>query len=358
MKTKPTLTLNMTVDVRLCGSIPRQDIEKGGGASTRTTSCLASQANRLNTPCLAATNGCQNDSSTHRTISAFNSLESLILNSAPKSTMRGIPHEKQLQPLAQIFDPPAWAIPARGETRLEPVCDAVGRQRAVDLTKRISYRIGRSPHSDIQLIHVTSSRRHAMIFHHANGSCYIVDCGSAHGTFVNGVRIAPPHNGVVVPHKVRRGALIRFGGVGAPSFVLKSFSFTLHDLTKSESKRPDSVELLRRNTRVNALGMSGAERVRQCIDDVPIDGLSISRKRSSDSLDSGVTETDEPFQKRMRCSSPPLTLEQSSPSLVSPDLSLSSKCRRVTFSLEPPESFYPPCVTPDVLSSEEEYDSN
>lgn len=357
MKTKPTFTLNMTVDVRLCGSIPRQDIEKGGSARI-TTSCLTSQANRLNTPYLAATNGCQNDSSTHRTIGACNSLESLILHSAPKSTMRDILQEKQLHPLAQVFDPPAWAVPARGETRLEPVCDAVGRQRAVDLTKRLSYRIGRSPHSDVQLIHATSSRRHAMIFHHTNGSCYIVDCGSAHGTFVNGVRIAPPHNGVVVPHKVRRGALIRFGGVGAPSFVLKSFSFTLHDLTTSKSKHPDSIEVLRRNTRVNALGRCGAERVRQCIDDVLIDGLSISRKRSSDSLDSGVTETDEPSTKRMRCTSPPLSLEQSSPSLVSPDHSLSSKRRRVTFSLEPPESFYPACVTPDVLSSEEEYDSN
>ena len=77
-----------------------------------------------------------------------------------------------------------------------------------------------------------------MIFHHPNGSCYVIDCGSAHGTYVNGTKVNTPVdvtqantcNGSVIPHRVKNGSLIRFGGVGAPTFVLKSFSIHLSDL--------------------------------------------------------------------------------------------------------------------------------
>lgn len=101
----------------------------------------------------------------------------------------------------------------------------------VDLTPQAVFRIGRSDVSDLQLLHCASSRRHAILFHHPNGSCYVVDCGSAHGTFVNGIRVksSVTKNGVV-PQRVRKGALIRFGGPGAPSFILKSFSVALDSL--------------------------------------------------------------------------------------------------------------------------------
>lgn len=77
----------------------------------------------------------------------------------------------------------------------------------------------------MQLLHSASSRRHAVLFHHPNGSCYVVDCGSAHGTYVNGVQVKSSITSCgVLPQRVRKGALIRFGGVGAPSFILKSFT--------------------------------------------------------------------------------------------------------------------------------------
>lgn len=88
----------------------------------------------------------------------------------------------------------------------------------------------------MQLVHPTSSRKHALIFHHPNGSCYIVDCGSSHGTFVNGVRVSSPtiqqgsDQATTIPHRVRKGSLIRFGGPGAPTFVLKSFTTSLEVL--------------------------------------------------------------------------------------------------------------------------------
>merc|ERR1711971_67461 len=79
---------------------------------------------------------------------------------------------------------------------------------------------------------ITSSRRHAMIFHHSNGSCYVVDCGSSHGTYINGIRVisTPNEGNVVVPTRLRRGSMVRFGGPGAPSFVLKAFSFDLEEM--------------------------------------------------------------------------------------------------------------------------------
>jgi pSer/pThr/pTyr-binding forkhead associated (FHA) protein len=289
----------------------------------------------------------------------------------------------------------------------------------VDLTTRACFRIGRSPNSDVQLLHATSSRRHALLFHHENGSCYVVDCGSAHGTYVNGVRIASPSaavaaagnshcangggaaaNGMVVPHKVKRGALIRFGGPGAPSFLLKSFNFKLEEIDRMvvsqplsisshatstttaatatprsavvASSEPDKGELVRRNTRINALGRTAASKVRDALF-LTIDvALSVTRKRSFDSLDSRDTldtapsleENDEPIGngKRLRCSSPPPSPEEPPLRLVSPDLPQSvvrcvdsadchdhhhHRSKRVSFSEEPPTLFYPASVTPD-----------
>jgi len=338
----------MSVDVRLCGSIPRRDMKdvpsQGAPPSLKS---LTSRAKLLSTASrLAEVNGCKSES-THTTISLCDGLDGLI---GHKNCMKDV----QQQRLVPVLEPPSWATPAKGDARLEPVCEAVGRQSAVDLTCRAYFRIGRSPSSDVQLMHATSSRRHAMLFHHANGSCYIVDCGSAHGTFVNGVRIASPANGgVVVPHKVRRGSLIRFGGPGAPCFMLKSFSFNLGEITTTAEDTPDRGELVRRNTRLNALGRTALEFVRNGIATV-----AVARKRSFDSLSSSATlDEEEPSGKRMRCSSPPLSPEQPL-RLVSPDLPsmIASKPRRVHFSKDPPQLFYPALVTPEELSSEEDND--
>ena len=66
----------------------------------------------------------------------------------------------------------------------------------------------------------------------------MVDCGSAHGTFINGVRVrnvSASSNiilAAVMPHRIRRGALIRFGGPGAPCYILKSFAVGFESLVK------------------------------------------------------------------------------------------------------------------------------
>ena len=196
-----------------------------------------------------------------------------------------------------------------------------------------------------------------MLFHHANGSCYIIDCGSAHGTFVNGKPIpSPTVTGVVVPFKVRRGSLIRFGGQGAPCFLLKSFSFHLNDVSKDSPLEDDEVQLVRRNTRLNALGSSAQERVRDNLPFSMLQALVVARKRSFDTLSSRDTLDEdfmEPDCKRVRCTSPPVC-EVQPLRLVSPDLSTIQKQRHVHFSLEPAQAFFPVAVTPDEMSGDED----
>lgn len=330
--TSPTPLSPVRVDVRLCGSIPRSAMSGLRGAPCNPLSDLTSSD--LNTT-LATTNGSSSECSTLKP-SVYHGVEAAHNPSMARLVQSDLP----------LYEPPSWAVPARGEARLEPVCEALGRQTSVDLTAKSSFRVGRSPLSDVQLNHGTSSRRHALLFHHSNGSCYIVDCGSAHGTYVNGVRItSPPRGGVVIPHKVRRGAMIRFGGPGAPCFVLKSFSFNLEDLADTAASSSSAVDV-EKNTRLNALGQTA-------IDSVRLSVLNIISKRSFDSLDGAVT-FDEPCTKRMRCTSPPLSPQEPPQRLVSPSSPPGGKHRRVSFSTRAPQAFYPASVTPEELSSDED----
>lgn len=211
----------MRVDVSLCGSIPRSEMQ-------------CSKSVRLK------------DSALNTTTAGKNTQPISIL-----TTSRQPPHiildkkDGETKPL----EPPSWAVPARGEARLEPVCESIHTHSPVDLTTRTCIRFGRSQNSDVILHHCNSSRRHAMIFHHPNGNCYIVDCGSVHGTYVNGARVRSialqdksnsSYQPKVVPHRVKKGSLIRFGGHGAPTYILKSFSLGFEELVK-DLTRPTEI---------------------------------------------------------------------------------------------------------------------
>lgn len=213
----------MTVNVSLCGSIPRSQMNFCSKKQLREVPPTSSNPPFLNSNCL--TTSSVGTSSMRLCLPRQVSAQSLNIPAPPP-----------------IIEPPTWAVPARGDARLEPVCESFNLQSPVDLTRQAVFRIGRSQNSDVQLLHCTSSRRHALLFHHPNRSCYVVDCGSAHGTFVNGVRVktvvqdtnnGSSPTGIILPHRVKKGSLIRFGGPGAPSFVLKSFSVRLDSLVNS-----------------------------------------------------------------------------------------------------------------------------
>ena len=255
----------------------------------------------------------------------------------------------QQQPPQQVrqlgnLEPPRWAVPARGKARLEPVCEAADLHVRVDLSSRAFFRVGRSAGSDVQLLHSTSSRQHALLFHHPNGSCYIVDCGSSHGTFVNGVRVQnAPSGSRVVPHRVRRGSLIRFGGPGAPSFVLKSHSVGFSAMVDLEEPSSNPTQAPTRPPTV----------LKVCNGPRPCG--SILRKRSFEDevpINEQGDDGQEPNAKRQRCVSPPVTGNaETAFRLVSPDSP--RKSRKVSF-LDQPKAMYPtlvPASSSDVTAS-------
>lgn len=115
MQNNPNDTLNtMTVDIRLCGNIPRNEMKVCFGAPYPTTA-LTSQVPHLSTSCLAETNGCPTLRKTALCDQAL--LSGLIIQNSD-NMKRGVLTEKQ-QPLSPVLEPPSWAVPARWEARLE-----------------------------------------------------------------------------------------------------------------------------------------------------------------------------------------------------------------------------------------------
>lgn len=406
--------VKMTVNVSLCGAVPRSRLSLLTNLKISTSMPCDSDSPDASTTTPSLVRGALPLEDAH----SCSDIESpvSIRRAAEALHRRTVPHETA--PPTVSIEPPTWASPARGEARLEPVCETIESHSAFDIADRPCYRIGRSPASDIQLLHSTSSRRHALIFHHPNGSCYVVDCGSAHGTYVNGVQVKSSiynsdksKGAMVVPHRVRRGALIRFGGPGAPSFVLKSFSLgteammkELHsvsevpqtmslddDVPRSTSfSNPSEVKseeaLIMINTRLNALGSSSKSaepKARRAIANLALScRVSIGLKRTFDEEEEEVVNMwpkrrktasfDNVPQTHSPCSviSPlgPIKPSLSIPTIMMPALPLTLSSsgdldvpsyrenkdkRRVKFSDEEPQFFYPASITPDEKLVEE-----
>ncbi|XP_009617772.1 protein phosphatase 1 regulatory inhibitor subunit PPP1R8 homolog [Nicotiana tomentosiformis] len=87
------------------------------------------------------------------------------------------------------WQPPDWAIePRPGVYYLEVIKDGEVLDR-INLDKR-RHIFGRQFHTcDFVLDHQSVSRQHAAVIPHKNGSIYVIDLGSAHGTFVANERL-------------------------------------------------------------------------------------------------------------------------------------------------------------------------
>ena len=100
--------------------------------------------------------------------------------------------------------PPDWASPSTRECRVE-----FGGQE-FPLKDSVSFVIGRNGESsDIVVSFESASRQHAAIVHNGTET-FVMDLGSTHGTFLNGVAIQP-HQAV----KVSSGELIGIGAADA-----------------------------------------------------------------------------------------------------------------------------------------------
>lgn len=367
------------VNVRLCGSIPRLALSMihqesvNAPPGLRTLPLFPSEDDQESpSPNQFDSRKTDDSGATNQLRSKLFSVQKTQISKQPQHHFYPGTTTSTIGRPPTMYEAPSWAVPANGETRLEPVCDSVDRQVPVDLTSRAVFRIGRSPQSDVHLMHVTSSRRHAMLFHHSNGSCYLVDCGSAHGTYINGVRVVstPNDSNVVVPTRVRRGSIVRFGGPGAPSYMLKSFSFDLDEMREGPEPTVNMIQtsfpsspilsaMVQHNTRLNSLGRTAKEEL--------MIHRQISSKRSFDSM-STVMESDyqiEPVhQSSNSLNSPPLSPEQPL-RLISPELNcdVSTTCapsfkrRRVTFPEVEVSDVYPVLVSPDVSSDEHEQEN-
>lgn len=107
---------------------------------------------------------------------------------------------------------PMWVGPPTEYARLQ--ISKSGRLLAyLDFDKRSFISLGRSPDKVTYCLdHPSISRIHALVVHHPRlHSYFLIDCGSAHGTFVGGKRIEPK-----VPVRISDGVgsseHITFGG--------------------------------------------------------------------------------------------------------------------------------------------------
>ncbi|KAA8537260.1 hypothetical protein F0562_027053 [Nyssa sinensis] len=103
------------------------------------------------------------------------------------------------------WQPPDWAIePRPGVYFLEVLKDGEVLDR-INLDKRRQI-FGRQFHTcDFVLDHQSVSRQHAAVIPHKNGSIYVIDLGSAHGTFVANERLTKDS-----PVELEAGQSLRF----------------------------------------------------------------------------------------------------------------------------------------------------
>ena len=107
------LLQTMSVNVRLCGSIPRTDMKdiRGAGGGNNNGEAPCSLKACLTSPPLWGHRNNQGDARKMAICDALNGL----------AAKRGSVPCKQQLPLGPVLEPPSWAVPAKGETFLE-VC--------------------------------------------------------------------------------------------------------------------------------------------------------------------------------------------------------------------------------------------
>ncbi|CEG47065.1 Nuclear inhibitor of phosphatase-1 [Plasmopara halstedii] len=155
-----------------------------------------------------------------------------------------------IDPPTVPFPPPTWCMhePPRTISLLDVYKDHVLiATHTVD--QKAFYLVGRNAAvCDIVLSHCSISRLHATIVHHEKGATYLVDLGSAHGTFVDGLRLT-----ALQPTLVLHGSVLKFGG-SSRSYTFKTFD-SREQIAKIISNRvglpPDELQL-QQNTMLNS----------------------------------------------------------------------------------------------------------
>ncbi|KAK6917895.1 Forkhead-associated (FHA) domain [Dillenia turbinata] len=156
------------------------------------------------------------------------------------------------------WQPPDWAIePRPGFFYLEVLKDGEVIDR-INLDKR-RHIFGRQIHTcDFVLDHQSVSRQHAAVIPHKNGSIYVIDLGSAHGTFVANERLTKD-----TPVELEVGQSLRFAA-STRSYILRKNNEALFpppvlptEINMPPSPDPSDEEaVLAYNTFLNRYGLS------------------------------------------------------------------------------------------------------
>ncbi|XP_072995376.1 protein phosphatase 1 regulatory inhibitor subunit PPP1R8 homolog [Typha latifolia] len=125
------------------------------------------------------------------------------------------PHTTQIGGGQSSWQPPDWAIePRPGVYYLEVLKDGEAIDR-INLDKR-RHIFGRQfPTCDFVLDHQSVSRQHAAVVPHKNGSIYVIDLGSVHGTFVANERLTKDN-----PVELEVGQSLKFAA-STRSYILR-----------------------------------------------------------------------------------------------------------------------------------------
>ncbi|CAI5702557.1 hypothetical protein KXD40_009291 [Peronospora effusa] len=159
-------------------------------------------------------------------------------------------HLDFIEPATVPFPPPIWCLqqPPRSISLMDVYKDHVLiATHTVD--QKAFYLLGRNAAvCDIVLSHCSISRLHATIVHHEKGATYLVDLGSAHGTFVDGSRLT-----ALQPTLVVHGAVLKFGA-SSRSYTFKSFDSReqIAELISSRVGLPREELVLQKNTLLNS----------------------------------------------------------------------------------------------------------
>ncbi|KAG6960395.1 hypothetical protein JG687_00008255 [Phytophthora cactorum] len=160
---------------------------------------------------------------------------------------------KFLDPIAPPtvpFPPPTWCVhkPPKTISLLDVYKDHVLiATHTVD--QKAFYLIGRNAAvCDLVLSHCSISRLHATIVHHEKGATYLVDLGSAHGTFVDGLRLT-----ALQPTLVAHGSVLKFGA-SSRSYTFKSFDSReqIEEIINNRVGLPADELQLQQNTMLNS----------------------------------------------------------------------------------------------------------
>ncbi|XVE87605.1 hypothetical protein DITRI_Ditri19aG0001400 [Diplodiscus trichospermus] len=209
---------------------------------------------------------------------------SVSLNSAPKTTPKAVQVQQHshsqnaiAQPLQEertqsqaatqlgggqsTWQPPDWATePRPGVYYLQVLKEGQELDR-INLDRR-RHIFGRQYHTcDFVLDHQSVSRQHAAVIPHKNGSLYVIDLGSAHGTFVANERLTKD-----TPVELEVGQSLRFAA-STRTYVLRKNNAALFPRPPppTEINLPplpdpsDEEAVVAYNTLINRYGLSKSD---------------------------------------------------------------------------------------------------